>query len=145
MNDYMITVIGSAVLSAIALMLSPDKWRKYVKAVTGIMIISVIISPVAALRGIDLFSGYEYSDAIDENAQKTAVREELEKRVAQDAAEKLSAEFGITAKVSVKLKVNENYEIEGVEEITVWTEKQAERIRQRLNEIYSPQKISFRK
>lgn len=145
MNNYMITVIGSAVLAALALMLAPDKWRKYVKVVTGIMIISVIISPVAALRGIDLFSGYEYSYTVDENAQKTAVREELERRVAKDAEERLSDEFGITAGVDVKLKVNKNYEIEGVEEITVWTEKQAERIRQRLNEIYSPQKILFRK
>jgi len=143
MKAYMMTVIGSAVLCAVVLIMSPEKWKKYIKVVTGMMIMSVIISPVAELRGMDLFMDYEFSDEVDVNLQKKTVKAELEKRIEEDIKLRISDEFGITVSPEVTVGVNENFEITGVEEIKLWTETGREKIRRRLEEVYSPQKILF--
>lgn len=139
----MMTVIGSAVLAALAQVISPEKWQKYIKIVTGIMIISVIIAPVYELKGIDIFSGFEYESDIDEYAQKKAVAAELERRISEDVVLRIKNELGVGVRAEAAVSLNENYEIEGVEEISVWTDQSREKIRQILQEVYSPQKISF--
>ena len=49
MKSYIITVIGAALLSALAEIISPEKWRGYVKIITGLVVISSIIAPAAGL------------------------------------------------------------------------------------------------
>ena len=144
MKAYMMTVIASAVLCAVALIMSPGKWKKYIKVITGMMIMSVIIGPVSQLKGIELFAEYETAEPGDTNLQKKVIKQELEKRLEEDVAKRISEEFGITADVSVLVGINENYEITGVEEIAVWTKTKPEKLRQRLTEVYSPQRILFR-
>ena len=61
MREYMITVIGGAVLAALAHTVSPEKWTKYIKIVTGIMIVSIIVSPVSVMIHGDIFSDFEES------------------------------------------------------------------------------------
>ena len=68
---------------------------------------------------------------------------DIEKRLEEDVKKRLSEEFGVQASVKVSVGVNENYEITGVEEIVIWTKMKSEKIRQRLTEVYSPQRILF--
>ena len=144
MQRYLIMVISAAVLSAVAGTLSPEKWRKYLNAVTGIMIMSVIVSPVYDLKTTDLFSDYSYNSELDMNAQKKAVCDELKIRVSEDAKQRIKQELGNECNVEVQLELNNKYEIEGVKEITVWTKSKKREIKQLLQKVYSPGKISFR-
>ena len=143
MNAYLIKVISAAVLSAITQSLAPEKWKKYLNAITGIMIISVIVSPIFELKKIDLFSDFTYNSSIDEYAQKKAVCKELEKRVSEDAANRLKTQLGGEYKVETTLEVNNDYEIVGVKEMRIWTKEKRQQAKKVLESIYSPQKISF--
>ena len=120
MKQYMITVMASAVLSALAQLVSPEKWVKYIRIICGIMIISVIAAPIGELRKIDIFGDYPAKESLDMNAQKKAVIEEMQSRVSDDVEKRVSDEFSENIKAEVKLKINDNYEIEGVDEINIW-------------------------
>ena len=137
------TVIGGAVLAALAHTVSPEKWTKYIKIVTGIMIISIILSPVAELTGSDIFADLSYSWEIDKNAQKKAVIKEMENKISDDIVLRIKEEFSQDITSEVILRVNKNYEIEGVEKITVWKAKNIQKIKNSLTEVYSPSKIIF--
>lgn len=143
MRQYLISIISAAVLSAVAQTVSPNNWTKYINIITGIMIVSVIAAPVFEISKIDLFSDFSYSYDVDEYAQKKAVITELEKKVSEDAANRLKNEFSWEFKVNTMLDVNENYEIESVKEMTVWPAKEKKRVKAFLQKIYSPQKILF--
>ena len=51
MKAYFLMILGAAVLSALASIMSPEKWRGYIRLVTGIIILSCIVSPIANLLG----------------------------------------------------------------------------------------------
>ena len=144
MKDYIISIIGGAVLASLANTVSPDKWTKYVKIITGLMIISIIISPGAKLLDTDIFEDYETAIEIDMNAQKKAVISELEKKISDDIKTRILNEFSENTEVKASLNVNDNYEIEGVNEISIWNAKNTKLIENRMNEVYSPSVISFR-
>ena len=59
MKEYIITIIGATLLSAMAGIIAPEKWRSYVQVITGLVIISCIIFPVTALVKSDIFDGFD--------------------------------------------------------------------------------------
>ena len=59
MKEYIITIIGATLLSAMAGIIAPEKWRSYVQVITGLVIISCIISPVTAIVKSDIFDGFD--------------------------------------------------------------------------------------
>ncbi len=144
MDKYLTTLITAAVLSAVAKNISPQRWQKFISIITGIMLVSVIVSPVFEIAGIDLFSEFSYSDETDMLAQHKQVKEELERRVSEDAQKRLTDKLQGEYKVETELLVNSNYEIEGVKEMIVWTKEKKTPIKEILGTVYSPQKISFR-
>ena len=145
MDKYLTTLITAAVLSAVAKNVSPERWQKYISIITGIMLVSVIVSPLFEIAKVDLFEEFSYADETNMFAQHEAVKVELEKRVSEDAKKRLTNELGGEYKVEVRLFVNENNEIEGVEEMIVWTKEEEAPVKRILGAVYSPQKISFRK
>ena len=145
MDRYLTTLISAAILSAVAKNVSPERWQKYIRLITGIMLVSVIVSPMFELAKIDLFEEFSYIDETNMLAQHEAVKEELEKRVSEDATNRLSKELGGQYRVQTDLLVNENNEIEGVKEMIVWTKEKEAPVTKILGAVYSPQKISFRK
>lgn len=145
MDKYLTTLITAAVLSAVAKNVSPERWQKYIGVITGIMLVSVIVSPLFEIAKIDLFEEFSYESGTNMLAQYEAVKEELEKRVSEDAANRLKEELGGEYRVQAKLEVNENNEIEGVKEMIVWTREKEAPVRRILGAVYSPQKISFPK
>ncbi len=148
MRAYILTVIGAAVLSSFASILTPDKWRKYVGVITGLVIISCIIAPISRLTKEDLFSGFgaiEESEQYSENLRKRIVREELEKRVGEDLSARLLNEFNADVRSEVKISINENNEITSISSVRIKGIKPEERITARICEIYglSEDKISY--
>ena len=139
MKTYILTVIGAAVLSAFTTILTPEKWRKYISLITGLVIISCIMKPVAQLTKTDLFSGFnaiENTELYEEYRQSKIVIEELEKSVARDIEKRLKDEFGINAGAKVNLTVNENNEITGVKKIRITGCKINTAVKERLCYIY---------
>ena len=144
MKAYIITIIGATLLSAFADMLSPDKWRKYVQMITGLVIISCIIAPLNSILSEDIFSGFgsfEENEIEGGEIQRDLVIEELTSRVEADIEERLQKEFGISVTAEVEISVNENNEIEGVDRIRLFGMGVDNRVKDRLKEVYGVREV----
>ena len=139
MKTYILTIIGAAVLSSFASMLAPDKWRKYVGVITGLVIISCIIAPIAGMTRTELFSGFDAIENAEEysiNLQEEMIQEELSKRVSEDIAARLEREFNIKVTAKVQININDNHEITGIEKIRIKGESLTPAATARLCEVY---------
>ena len=137
MREYIISIAGAAILSGMARILSPTGWEKYIKIITGLIIISVISAPIGVLKEINFFSDFSLPKSdIDENVQLKIVGEELKKRVEQDIESRIKTEFLKDAEAEVEIGINEKNEITGVLSITVKTMADENNLRKRLCEIY---------
>lgn len=147
MKTYILTIIGAAVLASFASMLSPDTWRKYVGVITGLVIISCIVAPVAKFSKTDLFSGFEAiedTEDYNKNLQLEIVKDEMEKRIEEDISQRLKNEFGMEVSPKVEIGVNENGEIEGVKEIRIKGAMLPDAVIRRLCEIYGVSEVKRR-
>jgi len=133
MKQYIITIIGATILSAIGSILTPDTMRKYVNVITGFIIISVIVAPLASLRGIDLFAGVEETGAVQteyETVYINSVADVIRKRIEGDIKQRLHEELGVDAQVSAEIVVEKN-NIKEISQISIWgvgTQKEAAKL-----------------
>ena len=122
MKSYFLMILGSAVLSALASVMSPEKWRGYIRLVTGIIILSCVASPVADLHGhsggfrIPEISASSY---YDEDMHTQLIIDELTARIEEDIKSRMAREYGADISARAEININENNEIEGVTRITV--------------------------
>lgn len=132
------TIIGATLLSAYASNLAPETWRKYVRIITGLVLIICILSPIKSLVGADLFGDFDIKavSGVEGKTQTELVAEELSERVEADIAERLKKEFGIRAKARVKISINDKSEITGVKEIRVSGDRLTPAAKIRLCEVY---------
>lgn len=143
MKTYILTIISAAVLSAFAINLSPEKWKKYIQLVTGLVVIICILSPIKSIITEDIFgdmADIDYSIA-EGVSQAELVKEELKSRVEDDAKKRLLEEFGINASVSVEISVNDSGEIEGVKKISVSGARLTAAAKARLCEVYGVSEV----
>lgn len=139
MKAYIITIIGATLISAVAGIIAPEKWRGYVQIITGLVIISCIVSPVASIVKSDIFDGFEgISESIEnsDNLQADLVMEELKKRINDDIEERMKKEYNLSVSADCDISVNSEGEIEGVESVHVSGDKLTDRARMRLCEVY---------
>lgn len=139
MKEYVLSIIGAAVLSSFAAMLSPEKQRKYIGVITGLVIISCIVSPISKLIGTELFGGFEYIEDYEKytyDMQKEMIIEELNESIGKDVSKRLSEEYKINAAAEVSVSVNENNEIDGINEIRIGGVRLTTAQKARLCEVY---------
>lgn len=139
MKAYIITIIGATLLAAMAGILAPEKWRGYVQIITGLVIISCIVSPVTTILKTDISGGFDtVSDSIEDgsNMQRALVTEELEKRINEDIAARMQKEFSLDVNADCEIKVNDKGEIEGVDNVYIYGGALTARARERLCEVY---------
>ncbi len=138
MKAYIMTIIGATLLSAYASNLAPETWRKYVRIITGLVLIICILSPIKSLVGADLFGDFDINSVseIEGKTQTELVAEELSERVEADIEERLKNEFGVSAKARVKISVNGKGEITGVKEIRVSGAELTPAAKARLRDVY---------
>ncbi len=139
MREYIITIVGATLLSACAAMISPEKWRGYVQLITGLVIISCIISPLSSAIHSDIFKGFETDTSVSaegENLQAELVLAELKKRVDEDIEARMKKEFDLSVTARCEIRVNGEGEIEGVDNVRVSGDKLTDRARARLCEVY---------
>ena len=123
MKEYIITIIGATLLSAMAGIIAPEKWRSYVQVITGLVIISCIISPVTAIVKSDIFDGF---DSVQENiADSSNMQTEL-----------VIEEFKLSVTAECEIMVNDEGEITGVDSVRVYGDKLTDRARSRICEVY---------
>lgn len=139
MKTYIITVIGAAILSAFAEIISPEKWRGYVKIITGLVVISCIIAPAAGLFHSGVFNGLDESIVSvgeTQNMQERLVVTELQKRINADIEKRMKDEYGISVSAECDLRFDDEGKLTGVKEIYVYGKKLTDGAKRRLCEVY---------
>lgn len=137
MREYIITIVGAALVGTMADIISPEKWRKYVSLISGFVIIGCIVAPMAQLMKTDIFTGFvQQNETVDyEKIQLQKVTEETEKRISADIKDRIKQEFGKDAEVQAVLKINEDGKIEKVEKIIIHLKPNSQ-ITKRMCEVY---------
>lgn len=143
MKEYFTMIISSAIFAGIAECAAPQKWKKYLNAISGIMIASIILSPIPDFKKIDFFAETTVNTLSAAEIQKKAVHSALKKKIDDDIVKRIKENLHIDITVQSELSLNDNGEIEGIEEITVWTSRKKTEIKSILEKVYSPMKISF--
>lgn len=144
MKEYILTIIGATLLSVLADIVSPEQWRKYIQLLTGLVIVSCILTPAFKIADLDLFSGFELSDTTleeGETLQKELVASELEQRVAEDAKQRIASEFHCEAEVEAEVLTDEQMQITGIKRIRIHGKNLPEGIAARIKEVYGTKNV----
>ncbi len=144
MKEYILTIIGATLLSVLADIVSPEQWRKYIQLLTGLVIVSCILTPAFKIADLDLFSGFELSDTTleeGETLQKELGASELEQRVAEDAKQRIASEFHCEAEVEAEVLTDEQMQITGVKRIRIHGKNLPEGIAARIKEVYGTKNV----
>lgn len=138
MKAYILTIIGATLLSAYASNLAPESWRKYVRIITGLVLIICILSPIKSLVSTDLFEDFDIAEigGVEGKTQEEIVVSELGKRIEDDIAARMKKEFDLNVSAEVTISVNEAGEIEGVKEIRTSGDALTNAAKSRLCEVY---------
>ena len=143
MREYIITMSVAAIIASVMEIFAPKEWEKYIKLAIGLIILSIIVSPVAKFRHAEILpQTMQYK--IDENAFYDEIATEMKKNVELDIAERLKAEFDVDAKVEIDLTIDDNHNIKGVNIIRIRTWKNPDGMIERLKEVYGCDKIEIR-
>ena len=139
MKEYIITIVGATLLSAASAILAPEKWRGYVRIITGLVIISCIVAPVSSVVRSDIFNEFEVnteSITEGESLQSELIVEELKKRVNEDIRARMDKEFNLSVTAQSEIRVNSDGAIEGVDSVRISGDKLTDRARARMCEVY---------
>ncbi len=139
MKGYIMSIVGATLLSSAALMIAPDKWRGYIRLITGLVIISCIISPVSSVIRSDIFSGFETDLDYEERGldmRSEMVKKELKRRVDEDIEARMKKEFDLSVSAECEIRINDEGAIEGVDGVRIEGDKLTDRARARLCEVY---------
>lgn len=144
MKTYIIQIVGAALLSVFADMMSPAGWKKYMGIITGIILLTVIITPVARLKGVDILSDYSESRDITlagDELYSDMLKNEFSKSVALDIKERIRQEFAKEVSVEADVTVNEKGNIDKISSITLTGEGLNEKIAERISFIYDVDEV----
>lgn len=144
MREYILKITGAAILAVFVDLLSPNSWRKYLSIVSGIIILSVIISPVAELKNIDILSGYSENKVIEGEGNRIysdMLEKEFSKRIADDIRERVHEEFSKDVSVETMVEVNEKGNIEKISKIIISGHGLDNKISDRISYIYDVEEV----
>lgn len=139
MRGYITGICLSAVITAIADMIAPGEYRKYIRVLLGFLVLSVILSPLPAVKNIRLGS-IEQKTAENTGIFYDSVSEKLKENVEADIEERLKNEFGIICSASAELDIDGEHKIRGVRRIGL-SKKIPQNAAERLKEVYGCDRI----
>lgn len=143
MREYIITMSVAALVASVMEIFAPKEWEKYIKLAIGLIILSIIISPVVKFRDAKILPQTP-SYKINENAFYDEIAREMKKNVEQDIAERLKTEFDVDAKVETELTIDDEHNIKGVNIIRIRTWKNPDGMIERLKKIYGCDRIEIK-
>ena len=144
MREYILKIVGAAIMAVFVDLLSPVGWKKYLGIISGIIILSVISSPVAELKNIDIMSGYADAQSVEADGlgiYSDMLKSEFSKRVATDVKERVREEFSKDVSVEAEVEVNEKGNIEKISKIIVTGSGLDKKIADRISYIYDVEEV----
>lgn len=139
MKGYIISICLSCVIAALADIIAPKEHQKYIRILLGFLILSVILSPLPAVKKIKLEP--LKSQTMDNTAVfSDGISKKLKENVELDIRERLKGEFGISCDAEVLLEIDEEHKIRGVKMIAL-SKKIPENALLRLKEVYGCERI----
>lgn len=148
MKSYIMQIIMCAIVAVFADILSPRGWGKYVAVVTGIIIFSVILTPVAKWKNIDVFSGLEETDNeyLEEGNEiyKDVLKKEFSKNISMDVQERIRQEFSKDAEVLTEIELSSEGDIEKIKRIEIKGKEITKDITERISYIYNVDEVVAR-
>lgn len=123
MREYITVIAGTAILSVLADIVSPENWKKYIKIVTGLVIACVIIQPAAEIRNIDVFdafSSFESDFEYKEYDPSEKIIDELCMKLKDDIKTRIYEKSGENIECDVKLSFDDNGLIKSVDKIYIY-------------------------
>ena len=147
MKAYIISIAVSTVISAVVTMITPEKWSKYVGIVTGLVVTVCIAQPIINLMHADVFEGFSYNVTANKSEGEAVlyrqIKAELEKRISDDAKNRLKTEFGRACEVRVEVAMTGSGEVTGVKKISVYGDKIDAVVIGRLRDVYGAEEVGY--
>lgn len=143
MKTYILKIVGAALIAAFSEFLVPEGWQKYMKLISGFIIISVLLSPFIGKNSAKLFDDFKVDSQYTEEGTELMyekIKEELEKKVEEDIALRISEEFSQNVEAKVSIKTNNEGKIESVRQIEL-TGKKDDKITERLKFVYGTEEV----
>ena len=143
MKAYLLNITGAVIITVISEILLPENWNKYIKIITGLIIISAIAYPIKDKLNFsisDSIPGFEEISQKGESYSNTLIKEELAKKINTDCEERLMREYNADVKVKSEISVNSDGDITGVKRISI-KGKIPHSALERINEIYAPEEV----
>ena len=142
MKGYIGGICIAAVIAALADVLAPKEHQKYIRVLLGFLLLTVILSPLPAVKKIRL-SPLESAASENTGIFMDSISIKLTENVEADIKERLKAEFGIICTADVLLDIDDEHKIRGVKEIRL-SQKIPENAAERLREVYGCDKIEYK-
>lgn len=145
MREYIISILAASVLSGISSIASPQKQRKYVSIISGLVILCVIVAPFKKIDFDKLLISFEMPQITNEiqygeEYRSEMIKNEITDRINSDIEERVRNEFGKDIQAYADIGVNDEGKITGVKAIMI-KGSVSEKIRARLCEVYGVEKI----
>ena len=143
MKSYLMGIFGAVLISVFTDMILPEKWSKYIKIITGLIIISTIAAPLGKTINFDFEKHFEVPKNIEFDAEEyslSLVKEEFEKTVSNDISQRMMDEFNKEITAEVEVSVNTENKISGIQTINLIGDVNNLMVN-RINEIYAPREV----
>ena len=143
MKEYLMRIIGAVLICVFADMLLTEKWSKYIKIITGLIIISAISAPLQKPLNLDFKEYFNETKKLESDGMEYSIeliKKELEKSLENDINKRFIDEFNQNIKAQVDVSLNDENKISGVEKINLIGTINQEMI-DRINEIYAPEEV----
>lgn len=137
MKGYIIKIVGAALIGTFSEYLVPKDWKKYVKLISGILMLGVLLIPFNIDTENVFFEEWEFAEYQEEGQEIffENVKKKLEENVAEDIVNRVSEEFSEKVDAEVKIKTTDEGRIESVRSITLCG-KEDKAITERLKYVY---------
>ena len=143
MKVFILKIVGAALLCSFSEHLVPEGWQKYMKLISGLIIISVLISPFTEKNSLKLFDGFNPDSTYTDRGEEILfdeIKKELKKRVEDDIHLRVSEEFSEDVTAKVTIKTTPDGKIEKVQKI-VLTGSENDNISERLKFVYGTEEV----
>ena len=143
MKIYLMKIIGAVLICVFTDIALPEKWSKYIKIITGLIIISTIASPLEKPLNLNFKESFRVSEKLEQTGEEyqiSLIKEEFEKNISNDIRNRIYDEFKKEISADVIVSLNEENKISGIKKIELKGEINDE-ILKRINEIYAPKEI----
>ena len=142
MREYIMSVIGAGVLCSVSEIISPDKWKKYIKLLTGVIITIIMISPV---KQIDFDMVYDFCSitpeyAVDNSLLCDTVKGEFENRISKDIKERIFQKYGVKSEVVTTSETDDKGNVTGIALIKIKTFAKCPGVMDMITQIYGVNK-----